>query len=442
MPIALTKIGKTTRTNYEGMKVGKLNIIQKVPAPSHIKRKGPTYYECRCDCGKTTIVNSSNLTNFIKWEKNGKFTKRPRSCGCGAIHLSTGMVVGKLTLLDKVSIHTDNLPKRNGVKYKGTKKRRHKVHYNCRCECGNKKLVQADLLIKNIRYKTEQNAPLSCGCVRKATIDDIVGKAVGNTIIREVKRTCIHTNKTIYECKCGCGNLFTRGRASILYYIRENKEFQCESCSTSAKMFKIGDVIDKLKIMEFIDKIKPRYKSDIYDYKCRCVCGNEIIKTKYQLNTYANQKYEKSCGCETKKQKLLNIKKYKSIPISYLDSIKNGAKERNIEHTVSDDYVSELYHKQNKKCALTGKNIWFFCDLENSGRKTNASLDRIDNDRGYIEGNVQWVDKKINMFKLAWGVEEFKQMCKEVAEFNYGYKKNRKRDDSNIADIANAFFEF
>jgi len=44
-----------------------------------------------------------------------------------------------------------------------------------------------------------------------------------------------------------------------------------------------------------------------------------------------------------------------------------------------------------------------------------ASLDRIDSSKGYIEGNVQWVHKMVNMSKQQYTQEEFINMCIAVA---------------------------
>ena len=48
------------------------------------------------------------------------------------------------------------------------------------------------------------------------------------------------------------------------------------------------------------------------------------------------------------------------------------------------------------------------------------SLDRIDNNKGYIEENVQWVHKDINMMKRIYSQDYFIYMCKLVAECNSG----------------------
>jgi hypothetical protein len=58
-----------------------------------------------------------------------------------------------------------------------------------------------------------------------------------------------------------------------------------------------------------------------------------------------------------------------------------------------------------------------------SGRKDaichiTASADRIDSSRGYVEGNVQWVHKWINLMKLDHSQHDFISYCAAVAIHN------------------------
>jgi hypothetical protein len=49
---------------------------------------------------------------------------------------------------------------------------------------------------------------------------------------------------------------------------------------------------------------------------------------------------------------------------------------------------------------------------------SDASLDRIDSSKGYIDGNVQWVHKEVNEMKMQATQNEFIEYCNLVAEFN------------------------
>jgi hypothetical protein len=50
--------------------------------------------------------------------------------------------------------------------------------------------------------------------------------------------------------------------------------------------------------------------------------------------------------------------------------------------------------------------------------KVTASLDRIDSSKGYVEGNVQWVHKRINIMKNDLSDSEFIEWCRVVSKNN------------------------
>ena len=45
----------------------------------------------------------------------------------------------------------------------------------------------------------------------------------------------------------------------------------------------------------------------------------------------------------------------------------------------------------------------------------NASLDRIDSSKGYVEGNLQWVLSEVNMMKQQYSQDRFIEICKAVS---------------------------
>ena len=64
--------------------------------------------------------------------------------------------------------------------------------------------------------------------------------------------------------------------------------------------------------------------------------------------------------------------------------------------TITKEYLKEIFPK-NKICPVLG--IEFKVNRKTGGRDNSASLDRIDNDKGYEIGNVIWVCKKVNQIK-------------------------------------------
>jgi hypothetical protein len=95
------------------------------------------------------------------------------------------------------------------------------------------------------------------------------------------------------------------------------------------------------------------------------------------------------------------------------NGILRGAKARKIEFSITKEYAWNLYLLQHRKCALSNEIIYF--GATNKSPST-ASLDRIDSTKGYVEGNVQWLHKDVNIMKNRFTQERFLQLCKSIAE--------------------------
>jgi len=101
------------------------------------------------------------------------------------------------------------------------------------------------------------------------------------------------------------------------------------------------------------------------------------------------------------------------IPKTFWSNILNNAQARGLEVGVSLREVWDLFKKQGGKCALTGLPIHF---PPVGARKGTASLDRIDSRKGYVEGNIQWVDKRVQQMKWDMDQQEFFRLCRLVVE--------------------------
>ena len=84
-----------------------------------------------------------------------------------------------------------------------------------------------------------------------------------------------------------------------------------------------------------------------------------------------------------------------------------------IELSITKEYVWDLYLKQERKCKLSGVEIKF--PTKHKDKSYTVSLDRIDSSKGYIEGNVQWVHKDINMMKRTYNNDYFIEMCRLIS---------------------------
>lgn len=174
----------------------------------------------------------------------------------------------------------------------------------------------------------------------------------------------------------------------------------------------------KFSFLTIVD-LKKTDKSTDGSYRsiCICDCGREKdVNTNYLMRLLV-----KSCGnseCPFHRQdsnnngkKNVKFKGYEEISGVKWNQIKHGARTRNLEFNITLEYIWELFLKQERKCALTGVDIFFG---RTNTKETTASLDRIDSSKGYVKGNVHWVHKTVNIIKMDLKLEEFINWCKLV----------------------------
>jgi hypothetical protein len=100
-----------------------------------------------------------------------------------------------------------------------------------------------------------------------------------------------------------------------------------------------------------------------------------------------------------------------SVRLAWFESFRKSAITRGYSWEITPEDVDALYNLQNQRCAFSGIIIgWSVVGWEHS-----ASIDRIDNDKGYTLDNIQLVHKKVNMMRGTLEVEEFLDLCESIA---------------------------
>lgn len=134
-------------------------------------------------------------------------------------------------------------------------------------------------------------------------------------------------------------------------------------------------------------------------------CGAEQA---YTRKDHAKQSTLSDWQCKPCVQKAKGFTKNRRVgPKTRLyKKFKHMAKGRGLVFELTEEAMFSTF---TGKCALSGVDI----SLDYGG---NASLDRIDSSLGYIPGNVQWVDGKVNLAKRNMSDAEFIEMCKMVVK--------------------------
>lgn len=181
---------------------------------------------------------------------------------------------------------------------------------------------------------------------------------------------------------------------------RNNGKNQIGRLPVNAK-YVVGFMKDDFEIIE---RLTPIGESKTITFQCRCVeCG--------ELREITNKNFAQNDKTKcSKKNRPSNWTGHELISGSYWKRIQKQAQDRNIifDYNINDAW--ELYKKQNGKCAYTGIDITF--SKQKSGN--TASFDRIDSNKGYVDSNVHWVHKDVNMMKRNFTETYFISLCEKV----------------------------
>ena len=214
--------------------------------------------------------------------------------------------------------------------------------------------------------------------------------------------TPIIKNKLRYvTVKCTlCGTIAER-RISDLYTGRTSR---CKKCVAKPRRLDVK-VGDKSKHWTVIEDIKKR-DNGLYLLVVQCDCGRVREMSSSEFLDPNSCFQCPSCAQKENQAKLTLLNgRVGELTKNRHTKIKKGAEARNIEFNVSIEYLWNLFIQQNKTCAITGDPLEHLDD---------ASLDRIDSNKGYIEGNVQWVTKQANLSKHIMSMNELYEFCQKV----------------------------
>lgn len=209
-----------------------------------------------------------------------------------------------------------------------------------------------------------------------------------------VKFDCVDSRRRRrYICRCKCG-YETSKVAAIIASGKSNKCKFCKALHLDGQEFGDWKVLKRL----------PNDKNGKSVWLCRCKCGNERPVQGGNLVKRGPKRGSKCCfECGHNK-----IVKTSVIPSSWWYKTMDQARMRNLKWGITEEYALDILKKQDNKCTLSGFALGF--------HPRTASLDRIDNTRGYEEGNVQWIHKHLNIMKHKYKQHYFVKMCCMVAD--------------------------
>ena len=168
-------------------------------------------------------------------------------------------------------------------------------------------------------------------------------------------------------------------------------------------------------------EVKKDSKDRTLYWLVQCQCGHLAWKSPAHLKDGSSTRCKK-CGNKIFITNDGDVNT-EALIVSKFNQIKQGLKTRKkigkLEFTITPEYLSQLYNS-NHYCNLSG--IDLSLSLDKTLQQQNLSVDRVDSNIGYVEGNIQLVDKRINMMKGTLSNKEFIELCCKVAE-HHGWSR-------------------
>ena len=266
----------------------------------------------------------------------------------------------------------------------------------CLCDCGKEKELSSKYLLRG--------GEKSCGCTieQSSRIDKVkIGDKFGRLKVIEDLRLFKKNRGYKVICQCKCGNK----KETYTFLLLNNKVKSCgclnkDAKSLPKKRIEINDKFGRLIVKEKRDKGR---------WYCQCSCGNMKLVNGSLLRTGST----KSCGCLNKE---VHSTGHGVITGSFFCDVKISAKNRHLDFNIDIEYLDKLFKKQNGCCAISGLPIVIAPRKQKI--QTTASLDRIDSSVGYIQENVQFVHKHINVMKNNYNIDYFLKLCKIISDHN------------------------
>lgn len=214
---------------------------------------------------------------------------------------------------------------------------------------------------------------------------DLTGQRFGLLVAEYVVR---HKQKRHWHCQCDCGRTVEVEGCGL----RSGNNTSC-GCR---KENLVGQTFNHLTAIERI----PGSGTQRVKYLCRCTCGN----TKVAGGSKLKQGIPFSCGCISlyRRPRGKRISAIQCSINSRFGDYKSAAKKRGRDFKLDKERFAELVLSSCHYCGGADDPI--------------NGIDRVDNEKGYIEGNVVPCCKTCNYRKREADYNEFVAWARRVTE--------------------------
>lgn len=228
---------------------------------------------------------------------------------------------------------------------------------------------------------------------------DIAGKRFGKLVAVDY---FTKEGRRYWNCNCDCGGK----TVAIVSALNSGSKSSC-GCKRREPASLINQRFGKL----VVTKIAEHYKLGRPRWECICDCGN----THTAESRHLTKGVVDNCGCLTFERRSKKARKDfgESMRNKILWSYKGNATRRGYTFELSDERAFELFKGNCHFCGTepdtVGKHKKCYGEYVYNG------IDRLNNDLGYIEGNVVSCCKTCNYLKSDYSDEEFVSIIRKIA---------------------------
>lgn len=149
-----------------------------------------------------------------------------------------------------------------------------------------------------------------------------------------------------------------------------------------------------------------KYKRPSIEIACE-VCGAVVVRERRMVSRAKREGRKITCShaCARPRSDKFGF---------YHWTTRKRAKIKNLEFNLTTKFLEKLFQEQQCKCALTGIEMTLNSIYSKEKSLFHASLDRLDNSKGYTQDNVQFVCLGINYMRNSVSLNHVKEFLSSL----------------------------